>query len=165
VGKRHPRILNVQDTILPMLNILIADDHVLIRKGLLALLRGAQKPAVVGEASNAQEALDLSRAQHWDVIILDISMPNGSGVQALATLKREQPERPVIMHSMHDNPVVIRRCLALGASGFVLKESAAEELLLAIDAVLDGQIYLSAGIPPMAPTTLAGAGPDEPLDN
>ena len=112
-----------------MLNILIADDHALIRKGLVELLRGARVPAVVGEATTGQEALTMSRAQAWDVIILDISMPDGSGVQTLARLKREQPQRPVIMHSMHDNAVVVRRCLALGASGYVLKESAAEELL------------------------------------
>jgi DNA-binding NarL/FixJ family response regulator len=144
---------------------LIADDHALIRKGLLEILRTAKVPATVGEAANAQEALAVSRAQAWDVIILDISMPDGSGVQTLARLKREQPERPVIMYSMHDNAVVIRRCLALGASGYVLKESAAEELLAAIDAVLNGQIYLSADIPPLlsAPTSLAGSSPDDTL--
>jgi DNA-binding NarL/FixJ family response regulator len=122
-------------------------------------------PAVVGEASNAEEALALSRAQPWDVVILDISMPGGSGVHALARLKREQPERPVIMHSMHDNPVVIRRCLALGASGYVLKESAAEELLAAIDQVMTGAIYLSRGLPPLASTSSSpdGTAPDDVL--
>jgi two-component system, NarL family, invasion response regulator UvrY len=149
-----------------MLKVLIADDHVLIRKGLVEMLRSAKVPALVGEAGSAQEALTLSRAEHWDVVVLDISMPDASGVQALARLKREQPERPVIMHSMHDNAVVIRRCLALGASGYVLKESAPEELLLAIDAVMRGEVYLSAGIPPFlkAPTTLAGAAPDDTVD-
>ncbi len=149
-----------------MLSVLIADDHTLIRKGLVELLRSANVSAVVGEAATTQEALALSKAQHWDVVILDISMPDGSGVQTLAHLKKERPERPVIMHSMHDNVLVIRKCLALGASGYVLKESAAEELLAAIEAVLDGETYLSSSIPPLfpAPTTLAGASPDDPAE-
>jgi two-component system, NarL family, invasion response regulator UvrY len=149
----------------PMLSVLIADDHALIRKGLVEILRSARVPAVVGEASTAQEALALSRTQAWDVIVLDISLPDGSGVQTLARLKQEAPERPVIMHSMHDNAVVIRRCLALGASGYVLKEAAAEELLIAIEAVLNGETYLSSGIPPLtlAPTSLPGTAPDDTL--
>ncbi len=146
-----------------MLSILIADDHTLIRKGLVELLRNARLPAVVGEAASADEALTLSRAQHWDVVILDISMPGGSGVQTLAEMKRDQPERPVIMHSMHDNAVVIRKCLALGASGYVLKESPPEELLTAIEAVLTGQVYLSRDIPPLtAPSRPAGPLGDDP---
>jgi DNA-binding NarL/FixJ family response regulator len=146
-----------------MLKVLIADDHVLIRKGLVEMLRTAKVPALVGEAGSGQEVLALSRAEHWDVVVLDISMPGGSGVQALAHLKREHPERPVIMHSMHDNTVVIRKCLALGASGYVLKESAPEELILAIEAVLRGEVYLSEGIPDFlkTPTTLAGTAPDD----
>ena len=146
-----------------MLKVLIADDHVLIRKGLVEMLRTAKVPALVGEAGSGQDVLALSRAEHWDVVVLDISMPNGSGVQALARLKHEQPERPVIMHSMHDNIVVIRKCLAMGASGYVLKESAPEELIFAIEAVMRGEVYLSEGIPPLlkAPTTLAGAAPDD----
>lgn len=146
-----------------MLKVLIADDHVLIRKGLVELLRSARVPALVGEAGGAQEVLTLSRAEHWDVVVLDISMPDGSGVQVLARLKHDQPARPVIMHSMHDNSVVIRKCLALGASGYVLKESSPEELVLAIEAVMRGEVYLSEGLPAAlrVPTTLSGADGDD----
>ncbi len=142
----------IDDRIARVLNILIADDHALIRKGLLEILRSAKRPATVGEAATAQETLDMSRAQSWDVIILDISMPGASGVETLARLKREQPDRPVIMHSMHDNAIVIRKCLAMGASGYVLKESATDELLAAIEAVLKGEIYLSADVPALLAT-------------
>jgi two-component system invasion response regulator UvrY len=131
-----------------MLRVLIADDHAIVRKGLRDILREASQSAVVGEASNGQEALALARSQPWDVVVLDITMPGISGLAVLNKLKEEMPRLPVLMLSMHSGEHYVSGSLKAGASGYLSKESAPEELVTAIHAVMAGQTYVSQSLGP-----------------
>jgi two-component system invasion response regulator UvrY len=129
-----------------MLRVLIADDHAIVRKGLRDILREASQTAVVGEASNGQEALTLARSQPWDVVVLDITMPGMSGLAVLNKLKQEMPRLPVLMLSMHSGEHYVNGSLKAGAAGYLSKESAPEELVTAIQRVLDGHTYVSQSL-------------------
>lgn len=129
-----------------MLKILIADDHAIVRKGLKEILREAEETTLVGEAQDSREALEKARAESWDVVVLDITMPGQSGLEVLKTLKREQPDLPVLMLSMHSSQYYILGSLKAGASGYLNKESAPEELVMAIRAAMDGQVYVSRAL-------------------
>jgi two-component system invasion response regulator UvrY len=127
-----------------MLRVLIADDHAIVRKGLRDILREAAQDALVGEASNGLQAL--ARDEAWDVVVLDITMPGASGLAVLKQLKRDQPQRPVLMLSMHSDELYANGSLKAGASGYLNKESAPEELLTAIRTVLAGETYISQSL-------------------
>ena len=129
-----------------MLRVLIADDHAIVRKGLRDILREAAEEALVGEASNGLEALELARGEPWDVVVLDITMPGASGLAVLKQLKRDRPQMPVLMLSMHSGELYVNGSLKAGASGYLSKESAPEELLTAIRAVLAGETYISQSL-------------------
>jgi two-component system invasion response regulator UvrY len=129
-----------------MLRVLIADDHAIVRKGLRDILREASQDALVGEASNGLEALDLARSEPWDVVVLDITMPGASGLAVLKQLKRDRPKLPVLMLSMHSGDLYVNGSLKAGASGYLSKESAPEELLSAIRSVLAGDVYVSQSL-------------------
>ncbi len=129
-----------------MLKILIADDHAIVRRGLKDILREADEPAQVEEAGNGQEALDKAQAQTWDLIVLDITMPDMSGLEVLRRIKSLRPEQPVIMLSMHLSEPYIYSSLKAGASGYLSKESAPEELLSALHTIMGGQRYLSRSL-------------------
>jgi DNA-binding NarL/FixJ family response regulator len=125
-----------------VLRILIADDHVVVRKGVKEILLEAAAPFLVGEAGNGIDALEMALGGEWDVLLLDISMPGLSGLEVLRRVHRERPTLPIIMFSMHAEPRYIRGALIHGAAGYVTKESAPEELLDAIQTVLGGGQYL-----------------------
>jgi len=125
-----------------MLRILIADDHAIVRRGLKDILREAAEPAMVGEAGNGQEALDKAQNETWDVVILDITMPDMSGLEVLKKLKQTRPQLPVLMLSMHSGEQYVHSSLKAGASGYLNKESAPEELLMALHAIMEGRRYL-----------------------
>lgn len=125
-----------------MIKVLIADDHAIVRKGLREILRGEPDLTVAGEASDGLQALERALGEPWDVVVLDITMPGASGVEVLKKIKREAPALPVIMLSMHANTSIVRGCLGLGASGYVVKETAPEELVAAIRSALAGQVYI-----------------------
>src|SRR5213078_2806681 len=110
------------------MKILIADDHPVVRHGLKQMLTGEPDMLVVGEAKNGNEAMELARKLEWDVAILDYSMPGRSGLQLLGEIKREFPQRPVLILSMHPEELHARRVLKAGGAGYMNKESAAEEL-------------------------------------
>jgi DNA-binding NarL/FixJ family response regulator len=129
-----------------MLKVLIADDHAIVRKGLREILRDVPGEAQVGEASNGDEALDKVRAGSWDVLVLDITMPGKSGMEVLREVRREQPHLPVLMLSMHAGQQYVTGCLKAGAAGYLSKETAPEELVAAIQTVLQGGTYLSQGL-------------------
>ena len=128
-----------------MLKVLIADDHAIVRKGLKEILRERPEPTEVGEAGDGPSVLSMI-SDGWDVLVLDISMPRLSGLDVLREIKRAHPDLPVLMLSMHSAPLYIQQSLKLGASGYLSKESAPEELLQAIDAVRGGGIYISRGL-------------------
>ena len=125
--------------------ILIADDHRLLREGLRALLEreGFQ---VVGEAENGRAAVKLARQLQPDIVITDIGMPDLNGVDATRQIRAEAPRAKVLALSMHTESRFVLGILEAGASGYLLKDSAFEELSVAIKALLKGQIYLSPAI-------------------
>lgn len=127
-----------------MLKVLIADDHAIVRRGLKEILQEAfGATLVVGEASTGLEALNRARAETWDVAILDITMPGQGGLGVLKALKHEQPSLPVLILSMHSSSHYVLGSLKVGASGYLNKEAAPEELVKAIETVLAGGRYVS----------------------
>jgi len=126
--------------------VLLADDHALVRAGIRALLEGLEGVTVVAEAGNGSEVLELARKHRPDVVLLDISMPGLCGLEASALLKQELSEVRVVMLSMHANEEYVLQALRAGASGYMLKDSATAELELALQAVMQGETYLSPRI-------------------
>ncbi len=133
--------------------VLLADDHALVRAGIRALLEGLEGVAVVAEAGNGGEVLELARKHRPDVVLLDISMPGTGGLEASAQLKQELPEVRVVMLSMHANEEYVLQALRAGAVGYMLKDSATAELELALQAVMQGETYLS---PPISKQVVEG---------
>lgn len=129
-----------------MINVLIADDHPIVRRGLRQILSDIPDMAVAGEAVNGQEALDQVRAGGWDVLVLDITMPDRSGFDILKDLKYEQPDLPVLVLSIHAEEQFAVRVLKAGASGYLTKENAPDELVKAIRKVVAGGKYISPGL-------------------
>lgn len=129
-----------------MIRIIIVDDHTVVRRGLKQILSEESDMSVVGEAFNAQEMLSLVRKQQCDVIVADISMPGRSGLDVLKELKQDRPKLPVLVLSMHPEDQYAVRALKLGASGYMTKESAPEELVKAIRKVVSGGRYVSPSL-------------------
>ena len=126
-----------------MIRVLIADDHAILRRGLKEILVRELEDIVCGEAEDAQEALARAQSDVWDLLILDISMPGRSGLDLLSDLKALRPELPVLVLSMHSEAQYGKRILRAGASGFMNKASAPEELIGAVQKVLAGRRYVS----------------------
>lgn len=126
-----------------MIRILIADDHPIIRHGLRQILSEAPEATDVGEAKNAADLLTAIRAQSWDLILLDLALPDKNGLEVLKEIKRSFPKMPVLIISMHPEDLYAIRVLKAGAAGYLTKESAPEELLTAIRKVLQGGRYIS----------------------
>jgi len=129
-----------------VIRVLIADDHAILRRGLKEILVRELKGANCQEAQNAQEVLSLVRNHDWDLVILDVTMPGRSGVDVLGELKEIRPKMPVLVLSMHPEDQYAKRVLKAGASGYMNKESAPEELIKAIQKVLSGGRYVSAAL-------------------
>ena len=128
------------------MRILIADDHPVVRQGLKQILAADPALTVVGEAKNGNEALAIARKLAWDVAVLDFSMPGKSGLELLKEIKREFPERPVLVLSMYPEEVHATRVLKAGGDGYLNKGSASEELLGAIQKVTSGGKYVSPSL-------------------
>ena len=126
-----------------MIRVLIADDHGILRRGLREILMRELEGVVCGEAENAQQVLAQVQNQNWDLAIVDITMPGRSGLDVLRDLQRVQPGLPVLVLSMHPEDQYGKRVLKAGASGYMNKESAPEELIKAIRRVLAGGRYVS----------------------
>ncbi|MBI1764638.1 MAG: response regulator transcription factor [Acidobacteria bacterium] len=127
-----------------MIRILIADDHAIVRSGLKQIVTHTPDLTVVGEATSSQELLTLARQQPWDLIILDIHMPGRGGLETLKDLKREFPKLPVLILSMYPEDQYAVRAIKAGASGYLSKDSAPDELLTAIHKILRGGKYISS---------------------
>lgn len=124
------------------IRILICDDHALVRSGLRKLLECEPDLEVVGEAADADEAIDRSRAVAPDVLLLDVVLPGRSGIDALPDILAAAPGTRVLMLSMQNDAVYVRNAFAAGASGYVLKDAADAELVEAIHAVYYGRRYV-----------------------
>ncbi len=125
-----------------MIRIVLIDDHAVVRAGLRLLLDAQDDLEVVGEAGNAKDAIFRARALKPDVILLDVVMPGESGIQALPQLLHESPETKVLVLSMEDDPVYVREAFAAGASGYVLKEAADEDVVSAVREIAVGGRYV-----------------------
>lgn len=128
------------------LNVLLADDHTLVRAGIRVLLQGLPGVAVVAEAGDGHEALQLIQRHRPDIVLMDIAMGGLNGLEVAARVKKEFPGVQVIMLSMHGTEEYVIRALQSGATGYLLKDAAAAELELALKAVAGGEMYLSPAV-------------------
>jgi len=142
--------------------ILLADDHRLVREGLRKLIEEREDLRVVAEATTGQEAIELCDRLQPDVVLMDISMPGLSGIDATRRICKTNPGTRVLILSMHDNQGYVEEVLRSGASGYVLKDSAASDLLQAIDAVRRGDSFLSPTVTQQVVEAIARPG-DRPL--
>jgi len=127
-----------------MIKVLVVDDHPIVRQGLKQILSEEPDMAVLGEAQNSQEVLELVHNQDWDIVVLDITMPGRGGLDVLKELRHERPKLPVLMLSVHPEDQYAVRTLKAGAAGYMTKESAPEELVQAIRKILHGGKYVSS---------------------
>ena len=129
-----------------MIRVLIAHDHAIFRRGVKNILAETLEGATFAEARTAQEALDFTRKHGWELILLDTSMPGGSGLDIVSELKRLCPQAAILVLGTHPEEQFARRSLKSGAAGFLTKESVPEELTKAARRVLAGGLYLSAAL-------------------
>jgi len=128
------------------MRILLADDHAVVRHGLRQILADDFKKAAFGEASTGQEALTKVWNENWDVVVLDITMPGRGGLDVLKEIKKSRPKLPVLVLSMHPEDQFAVRVLKAGASGYMTKESAPQELVGAIKKVVSGARHISSSL-------------------
>jgi DNA-binding NarL/FixJ family response regulator len=129
-----------------LIQVLIADDHALIRHGLKQVLEQESDFGPPGEAGNSEELLDQIEQRSWDAVILDIGMPGRSGLEALSELRRRRPHLPVLILSMHSEEQYAIRAIKAGAAGYLTKSHAASELVKAIRRVVAGKKYVSPAL-------------------
>lgn len=126
-----------------MIRVLVADDHAIVRDGLKRILAGQADFEVAGEAANGDEALALVRSRDYEVAVLDMSMPGLSGIDLIKRLKLEKPALRLLVLSMHGEQQYAARALKAGASGYLTKDSAAEQLVGALRTVAAGGVHVS----------------------
>ena len=129
-----------------MIKILIADDHAIVREGLKQIVEETSDMVVADEGSNGSEVLDKVRKNDYGVVVLDISMPGRGGLDILKELKALKPKLPVLVLSIHPEEQFAVRALRAGASGYLTKESAPEELIKAIRKISSGGKYISSSL-------------------
>lgn len=126
-----------------MARVLIVDDHTITRAGLRRILSEAAQPITVGEAANGAEALEAVMSQQWDIVMLDISLPDRSGLDVLKAIKKARPALPVLVLSMYPVDQYALRVLRAGGAGYLTKESAPDQLLEAVRKVTAGLRYIT----------------------
>ncbi|MBX3122005.1 MAG: response regulator transcription factor [Nitrospira sp.] len=129
-----------------MTKILVVDDHAVVRQGVKQILNEQFQGAVIGEARNAEEMIDRIRKFTWDIVVLDVGMPGKSGLDALKDLKQVCPKLPVLVLSAYPEDQLARRMLKAGASGYLTKDSAPNELVQALKKILGGGKFVSASM-------------------
>ena len=128
------------------IRVLVVDDHAVVREGIRSVLERQPGFEVVGEAADGAAALKLAKSVNPDVVVLDVSMPGGSGLRTAAELRTEAPEARVLILSMYDNAEYVMEAVRAGASGYLLKDSAATELRNAVTKVHEGESYYSGAV-------------------
>ncbi len=152
----------------PPARLLIADDHDLVREGLLAVLEGEPNLEVVGEARNGREAIELALQVRPDLVLMDVRMPEMDGLAATRAIKEELPTTSVVMVTMHENADYLLEAISAGAAGYILKDAAGERLVEAVRRTLEGEAPLNEGLAMRLLQRLAGGeeedkGGGEPL--
>lgn len=146
-----------------MVRILIADDHAILRVGLKQILSESGDVVVAGEAGNGSEALAMLRAEKFDALVMDMSMPGKSGIDLIKQIKDEHPKLPILVLSMHKEDVYAVRALKAGASGYLCKDNAESQLEQAIRKVAGGGLFISPAVAEkLALGMLAGRVTDAP---
>lgn len=145
-----------------MIRIIIADDHTLFRVGLKQMLHSFSGMDVVREATNAAEALAAADAGGADLIIMDLTMPGASGTSLIEQTRKAQPDLPILVLSMHDEPGTVRRALQAGASGYITKGSSPDTLLTAVTRVGAGERYIDPTIAEALAFDTAAHGTGDP---
>lgn len=131
---------------LPLIHILLVDDHPLVRDGLRARLEAVPHFRVVAEAGNAEEALQRAGLGTVDLVLMDINMRGVSGIEATARFRQQRPDIAVLILSMHDKLEYVTQAMQAGARGYVLKDAPGKDIVNAIDTVMNGGIYYSAAL-------------------
>ena len=126
--------------------IVLVDDHPVLRKGLARLIDSKEGFVVCGEASSAPDAMEVIREQRPHLAIVDIGLPGASGIELTKSIRTEFPDVPVLILSMHDDPLYATRALRAGATGYIVKQDAIDNIATALQDTLDGRRYLSPGI-------------------
>ena len=129
-----------------MLRILVADDHEVVRKGLVKVLSETLQPVKIDEARNGQAAVSKASKMEYDLVMLDMKMPGKSGLDALKEIKQHRPKLPVLILSMLPEEQFAVRAIRAGASGYLTKDAAGDELVLAIRKALKGERYISGSL-------------------
>ncbi len=129
-----------------MIRVVVADDHTIVREGLKQLLTAADDLIVVGEAQNGHEVLQRIRENHFDVLLLDMSMPGKSGIELIKQVHSEKPKLRILVLSMHEEEEYAVRALKAGAAGYITKESASAQLVAAIRKVAGGGAFISPAV-------------------
>lgn len=129
-----------------MINVLVVDDHAILRDGIRSILESQEDITVVGEASDGSEAFEFTSRLHPDVVLMDISMPKTSGLEATRMIKDKFPNIKVLILTQHDNREYIAPALAAGASGYVLKRSGRREILTAIRQVYEQGTFITTSV-------------------
>lgn len=125
------------------IEVLVADDHAIIRDGLKKILADTDDMVVAGEATNGVETLEQVRARDWSLVVLDLSMPGRNGLELIRLIRSERPKLPILVFSMHSEEQFAVRAIRSGASGYLTKESDSDLLLPAIRKVAEGGVYFS----------------------
>lgn len=145
-----------------MIKVLVADDHAIVRRGLRQILSETQDIMVGGEASTAQEVTRLMTDERWSVIVLDLSLPGSSGLDLLSRIRRDHPNCPVLVLTVHPEDQYAVRCIKAGAAGFLTKESAPDKLIEAVRKVASGGRWVSPELGETLASVLAGESKGAP---
>jgi two-component system, NarL family, invasion response regulator UvrY len=145
-----------------VIKVLVADDHAIVRRGLREILSETPDILVGGEAGTAQEVRQMVREQRWNVVLLDLSLPGGTGLELLGEIRRDCPDLPVLILTVQPEDQYAVRAIRAGAAGFLTKESAPEKLIEAVRKVAGGGRYVSAELAETLASVLAGDPSKEP---
>lgn len=145
-----------------MIKVLVADDHVVVRRGLRQILAETPDIVVGGEAETPDEVRELVTREHWSAVVLDIKLRGGTGLDVLAWIRRERPQLPVLILTVYPEDQYAVRAIRAGAAGFLTKESAPEKLIEAVRKVADGGRYVSAELAETLASLLAGEAKGAP---
>jgi two-component system, NarL family, invasion response regulator UvrY len=146
-----------------VIRVLVADDHAVVRRGLKQILSETSDILVGGEAATADEVRQQVREQRWDVIVLDVRLPGGNGLDLLSEIRRQRPEARVLILTAHSEEQYAVRSIKAGAAGFLTKESAPELLIEAVRKLASGGRYVSPAVAEALASLVAGDSPQSPL--
>jgi DNA-binding NarL/FixJ family response regulator len=148
-----------------VIRILLVDDHPVVRHGIRQILLDGMKDVIIGEASDVPTASARIRSDAWDVIVLDLTMPGASGLDLVKEIRRDRPSLPILVLSMHPAAQFARRVLAAGAAGYLTKDSAATQLVDAIEQIRRGRLFLGSQLPSWARSPAVNVAPHEKLSD